>query len=342
MRYVAIGDPQAPYDTFLSILRGHALLDSGDRLRDDVRLVSMGDHFDYGPPERREAAATDGEAILSWLAEHSSEQVTILVGNHDLARVCELAAYDDEAFLAAYAEARVLYDQGADESAFRARHPQVPDAECVARDYSCFRASQRELVTRLLRTGRLRMAAHHAGLLLVHAGVTVDDLAAVGLEAASAAAVADGLNAFLDARVAAWTGGTLDLAPLHRAGSSAHGEGRGVLYQRPCDPASEQPGRLDGPPRRRFDPRSLPAAFPQAIGHIRDGKCRQLMPAWCPPGPAVDGALRSLVVTGQDVRYQLGCAPDARLLFTDAGMWHVPSERYELLDLAARQPLARP
>jgi hypothetical protein len=49
--------------------------------------------------------------------------------------------------------------------------------------------------------------------------------------------------------------------------------------------------------------------------------------------------LRSLSVHGDSVSYQLGCTPDARLLFTDAGMLHVPPEAYPLLDLDTRQPL---
>ena len=53
-RHLAIGDPQAPLQTFLSILDHHQLLGDHGRLRDEVMLVSMGDHFDYGTPEARE------------------------------------------------------------------------------------------------------------------------------------------------------------------------------------------------------------------------------------------------------------------------------------------------
>lgn len=338
MRFVAIGDPQAPFDTFLRVLAGNGLLDGDRRLRAGVHLVSMGDHFDFGKPEVREQATEDGVLILSWLASHPPEQVTILLGNHDLARVCELGGYSDEAFLAAHVEARVLYDAKADEAEFMTRHPSVADVESLARDYACFSVAQRTLVTELLRSGRFRLAAHHAGLLMVHAGVTREDLAAVGIEATSAASVSDALNALLDANVAAWTSGPLDLGTLHQPGSAALGEGRGVLYHRPCDPAFEDARKLDGPPRRRYDPRDLPDAFAQVIGHIRDGKCRELMPAWGEPGPGVDSVLRSLTVRGSRVTYALGCDPDARLFFTDAGMLHVPPETYPLLDLDTRQP----
>jgi len=339
VRTIAIGDPQAPFVTFLGVLQHHRLLGADGRLRADVNLVSMGGHFDFGKPDVREQATADGEAILRWLADHPPEQVTILLGNHDLARVCELRGYSDEAFGLAHTEARALYEAKADEAEFLTRHPSVPDSEALARDYSCFSVSQRELVTELLRSGRFRLSAHHAGMLLVHAGVTREDLAAVGIEATHAVAVSDALNALLDARVAAWTTGPLDLGPLHQPGSAARGEGRGVLYQRPCDPAVEDPRKLDGPPRRRFDPRQLPDTFAQVIGHIRDGKCRELMPAWCEPGPALDATLRSLTVSGDGVRYEPRCNPDARLYFTDAGMLHVPPESYPLLDLDTRQPL---
>jgi hypothetical protein len=342
MRHVAIGDPQAPLDTFLRILDGHRLLGDDGKLARDVHLVSMGDHFDYGKPDERVRATAEGEAILSWLASHPPERVTILLGNHDVARVCELFPFDDASFLAAHEEARALYTSKAPADAFLAKYPTVPDPECLARDYSCFSTSQRTLVSDLLRARRLRLAAHHRGVLLVHAGVTGDDLALAGVRASDAAAASDGLNAWLDERLTAWTEGPLALAPLHQVGTPSTGEGRGVLYHRPCDPSTQPANRLAGPPRRRFDPRRLPAAFPQAIGHIRDNKCRELMPHWSAPGAAVDGPLRSLTVTASTVSYAPGCRPDARLFFTDAGMSHAPPERYELFDLDARAPLARP
>ena len=70
MRTIAIGDPQAPFVTFLGVLQHHRLLGADGRLRADVHLVSMGDHFDFGKPDVREQATADGEAILRWLADH--------------------------------------------------------------------------------------------------------------------------------------------------------------------------------------------------------------------------------------------------------------------------------
>ena len=50
---VAIGDPQASLSTFLRILDLNGLLGDDGRLRPEVGLVSMGDHFDWGRPEDR-------------------------------------------------------------------------------------------------------------------------------------------------------------------------------------------------------------------------------------------------------------------------------------------------
>src|ERR1019366_9370171 len=90
--------------------------------------------------------------------------------------------------------------------------PDVPTAECLARDFATFRAEQRSLVERLFRAGRFRLA-HPAGrdFLLCHAGVTVDELEAVGVppgEQADAFSVATALNAVLDRAFTQWEGGT--------------------------------------------------------------------------------------------------------------------------------------
>ncbi|MEW5740081.1 MAG: metallophosphoesterase [Myxococcota bacterium] len=342
--HVAMGDPQAPLATVRAVLAAHQLLD-GERLRADVQLISIGDHFDWGPPEARREATDDAFALLSWLAAHPPDQVILLAGNHDLARVCELSHFpDDAAFDAARQEADEAYRRGnldrERQAALLARYPFIPTAELLSRDFSCFSVAQRELVTELLHSRRLRLAHEHRGLLVVHAGVTVDDLALLRGDLSTAAGVAHALNAFLDDRVERWKGGPLDLEPLHQPGDARRGEGRGVLFHRPVDPALAKPGQLDGPPRRRFDPRRLPSAFPQAVGHVRDKKCREELMHWCEPG-SVDGPLRSLVVEGEVVRYQLGCHADARMYFIDGGMLHAKTEDYELLDLDRRQPMSK-
>lgn len=66
-RWFAMGDPQTTFDKVLGILEGHGLLGEGRRLRDDVGLVSIGDHFDF---DQRHTGTTladagrDGTKIL--------------------------------------------------------------------------------------------------------------------------------------------------------------------------------------------------------------------------------------------------------------------------------------
>jgi hypothetical protein len=325
--HVAMGDPQAPLATMLEVLDHVGLLSSQGTLAPWAQLVSMGDHFDWGPPSKRERATLDGLSVLSWLSSHPEEQVALLLGNHDLARVCELGAFeDDAAFLTARAEAERAFAGG------------QADAELLARDYSCFSMEQRRMVELLLRSGRFRLAHAHQDLLLLHAGATTADLEAVGVTGETAEVVAAGLQAFLAARVAAWTGGRLGIEPWHLPGDAARGNARGALVHRPAEPGAAKPEDLEGPPRRRFDPRSLPTGYAQVIGHIRDEKCRQTMGPWCEAAPAGDGPLRSLVIEGQAVAYRAGCHPGARLYFTDGGMNHASPDRYQLLDLDTRRP----
>jgi hypothetical protein len=182
----AVGDPQAPFAKLLAILDHHRLLGENGRLRPDVRLISLGDHFDYGPPDMRAEAGRNGVLALSWLAAHPKDQVIILVGNHDLARVGALFAFDDAAFEAVHREALAAYRARATnpalEAAFVERHPAFPIAEILARDYSTYSVSQRDLVRRLLGQRRVRLAyARDPSLLFVHAGVTLDDLALAGV-----------------------------------------------------------------------------------------------------------------------------------------------------------------
>ena len=100
-----MGDPQAPFEKVLAILDRHELLDANGLLRGDVQLVSMGDHFDWGLREERATAGRDALLLLGWFCAHTPEQVITLVGNHDLARLGELAGFDDRTFQSAQAEA---------------------------------------------------------------------------------------------------------------------------------------------------------------------------------------------------------------------------------------------
>ncbi|MFP2913515.1 metallophosphoesterase, partial [Pyxidicoccus sp. 3LFB2] len=133
---LVMGDPQADLGRVLAILAHNDLLGDDGWLKPSVRLVSVGDHFDWGKPQEREAAATSALSLVAWLAAHPADQVVMLLGNHDLGRVGELADFTDATFAAAQAEADRVYVGGetdeAAERAFLARWPQVPSAELVA------------------------------------------------------------------------------------------------------------------------------------------------------------------------------------------------------------------
>jgi hypothetical protein len=352
-RRVAVGDPQAPLDRFLRILDRHGLLGDQGRLREDCALVSIGDHFDWGGPARRGEAARSGLLLLAWLAAHPPDQVALIAGNHDLARVGELIGFDDAGFGAAQAEADRAYRGGSTdadaEARLLARYPALATAETAARDLGTFRTEQRTLVTALLRARRFMIGlAADDDLLLCHAGVTSDDLAAIGLPPERhrvARAVARALNDTLDAAVDEWNGREpLAIPGLHRPGGAGRGEARGILLHRPGHPdVHPNPKLYAGPPRRRFDPRWLPRGLTQAIGHIRDKKCRDLLGPWADGASPEDGPLRHLRVRGESVLYTRGVPEDpdpsaAALLFIDGGMNFIPDpDRYELLDLATRR-----
>jgi hypothetical protein len=341
--HVAIGDPQAPLGTFLAILDAHGLLGEGGRLKPEVGLVSIGDHFDYGPPAWRRFATDEALELLAWLAAHPADQVTLILGNHDLARVDQMAGLDQRTYERARQDADRAYNLGDRieplQMAFLAHWPQFPDSEMIARDYSSFSVRQRGLVTMLLRGGRFRLA-HAVGerVLLVHAGVTKDDLEAIGAPQGPAPRVAQALNAFLDAAVKKWDGGALNLMPLHRPGSQQYGEPRGILSHRPAHPDLALAQQFEGPPRRRFDPRDLPPGLTQVIGHIRDAKCREVLGDWADKAAATDGPIRHLAVEGRNVRYGRGAENGAAMLFIDGGMSHARVQDYELLDLDTLQP----
>jgi hypothetical protein len=98
-RQVAIGDPQTTLEKLLRILDEHDLLGDDGRLDPDVRLLSIGDHFDFdGGAASPETIGQEGRRIVRWLAEHPPDQVVLLLGNHDTARVMELAFETDEGF----------------------------------------------------------------------------------------------------------------------------------------------------------------------------------------------------------------------------------------------------
>jgi hypothetical protein len=340
-RRVAMGDPQAPTGKVLEVLDAHGLLGDDGRLAPDVFVVSMGDHFDFGGRAERRASSENATEVLAWLAAHPSDQVVILAGNHDLARVGELARFDDASFQEAQTEADAGYWDKAparSERDFRARWG-TPSWELVARDFGGFKVEQRTLVTALLQTGRLGIAyADGSGLLLTHAGVTLDELDALDVPAdarVDASAVAASLNAAFAAAARAYTGGPFAIPHLHQPGD-ASAEGRGMFYHRP---ARIEGDVAKGTLRRRFDVRRLPPGLTQGIGHIRDKKTRQLLGV--PPDDARSFALRSLRVKGDAVTYARGVFESARadeavVLFLDGAMNDATAAEYELLDLDSR------
>ncbi len=339
-RTIAVGDPQAPLATFLGILDDHGLLGGDGLLAPDVGLISMGDHFDWGDRTERVTAAADGEHLLSWLALHPPEQVCILIGNHDLARVGELWDVSDDEFARALHDADTVTkgDEVAN-VAFKARWPRFFGAELIARDLSTFRTSQRALVERLLRERRFKAAHAHGGALFVHAGVTRLELTELGVpHDATPASIAAALDAALAQACEQLGRGPLSLGPLHLPGTGAF-EGRGMFYHRP----TLIQDKLNGTgPLRRFDPRLLPRGLTQVVGHVRDEKCVSELGAWCDGLVARDGPVRHLVVEGEAGRYRHGTpaavAPHAAvMIFVDNGMGKIARRHdYRLLDATTR------
>jgi hypothetical protein len=363
-RTVVMGDPQAPHAQVRDVLAHHGVLASG-RVAPAVTLVSAGDHFDYDLDDTA-GAGREGLVNLRWLASHDRDRVRILFGNHDAARVMELISLDDERFAAARALARHiravadregwsvaerLYD---DE--FVPRFPDLPTPGLAARDYASYSVEQRALVIELLLAGRFDLAI--AGelrdgrrVLLTHAGVTTRELAMLGLAderdpAVIAAALQARFRAAIEERRADWTRGVLhplSLEPLHVSGRDG-AEGGGLLYHRPAQldrPGANRAWEADAARPRRFDPRTLPSGLLQVVGHTGHHKARtELGDRWVSAAAReqLRGGIRTLRVTGDDVRYELGALPaepgSTDLYLVDGEMWRVPAAEYRLFELA--------
>jgi hypothetical protein len=343
----AMGDPQAPLEAILSILAHHGLLADHGRLRDDVRLVSIGDHFDWGPVEDRARAAYDGLRTIAWLASHPADQVVLLAGNHDLARVGELARFTDEQYERARSEADQGYRHARParpEAHFRDEY-ELPSWEVAARDLSAFRSAQREWVAALLRAGRLRLACSLGGVLLTHAGVSTHELDALGLSDDARAdpdAVSDALEARLAKAVRGWRAEPFRIPQLHAPGD-AQGEGAGMLYHRfSTRDEGAWSVRPDGL-RRRTAVRDLAPSLVQAIGHVRDKKSLSLL--GLDPSAATVGRLRTLAVHDGRWRYETEVRADqwpahsGVIVHLDGAMLEAEPERYELFDLDRLAPL---
>lgn len=344
-RWFAVGDPQTTFERFLGILRGHALLDERERLRGDVGLVSIGDHFDFFASTRSLAdVAQDGVSILEWLAQHPPEQVVIMLGNHDAARVMELAFESDETF----ARAREVAAKES-KDAFTAAFPRIPTPGIAQRDYSSFTVAQRALVQSLLLSNRFRLGIvarrEGASILVTHAGVTTRELGhlALGEEAtaeATAAALEDRLRSAVDRVRDAWVRGEpapLDLAPLHAAGGAGE-EGGGLLYHRPSTKPRDDWSSA-GPAPRRFHPSKLPRGLVQACGHTGHHKCREefAVETSAAARGTSRGGLRTLTAGPRGIAYDLGIsaprADEATLYMIDIEMNHADVVEHPLLAL---------
>lgn len=348
-RLVAMGDPQTGTRRLLEGLAAKGLLGQEGWLREEVRLIVLGDYFDFGPALERRETGEEGLRNLAWLAAHSEDQITLLAGNHDLARVGELLGLTDASFEEAHEAACRLYPPACDGrepsdeevAEFLGAYPSFPTVEVAARDLSSFLTAQRDLILLLLKTKRLRLATARDKLLFCHAGITNSDLAAAGFSdprEPDASELAAFLNSRLDEALHSWSQReALSIAGLHQPGSAKTGEGGGILFHRPQYPDGDRTA-FCGPQRRRYDPQELPRGVIQVVGHIGDQKCRQLLRPWVKDGePAVSGALRHLKLGKDGPAYRLGAgtwsAGDTGLLFVDGGMNRSSPKSYEFLDV---------
>lgn len=348
-RRVAIGDPQTSARRWFGALAAHGLLGADGWLRPDVQLIAMGDYFDYRVAER-DAARVEGVLILSWLAAHDPAHVTVLLGNHDVIRVIELATVSDERFReAADAAAPISELPRAERRAATARFlhefPEIPTPGYVARDFNAFTVEQRALVQRLLLAERCALATTGKVLgvpvLLTHAGITKRELGYLCARDHHVATIAEALQLRLAGAVRtvadAWTAGkpmALSLAPLHVPGSGGE-EGGGLLYHRPADP--ERPGadpnwEAGARAPRKYDPRTvLPRGLAQVVGHTGHTKAIKEMPRWrADDCDDARGGIRTLRVDHEGVAtYRRGVHPagkrDAVLYMTDPEMHYVDS-----------------
>jgi hypothetical protein len=359
MSYV-LGDPQASFAAVMALLARYDLLAAGGRLRSDARLVSIGDHFDYDL-RAPQVSGREGLAVLRWLASHDAEQVTLLFGNHDAARVIELARISDRDFADARALAQVLEEVKRVEGRAAAKErerveflPRFPISTygLVARDYASFTTEQRDLVVELLLAGRFHLALtgrlpDGRDALVTHAGVTDREVALLGVAARPqpiATALEDLLATAIAARRAEWQRGTitpLSLEPVSQGGAPGE-EAGGLLAHRPTNPDRDgadlawefAPGRP-----RRFGPRELPRGLTQVAGHTNHAMCLRELAAWATSAAAAAprAGVRTLRAAGAAITYALGVLPPADgaadLILID-GELRDPDNRAELLELA--------
>jgi hypothetical protein len=280
-----------------------------------------------------------------------------LLGNHDLARVQELALESDASFAAARALAlEIRAAEEPDERAemttrFHREFPRIPTSEIAARDHSGFSTSQRALVRSLLVARRVKLAqpALLAGapMLFSHACVTDRELDLLELKSErSPTTIASSLDRFLSRAIDivgdAWAAGgdaPLDLAPINVMGTTRR-EGGGLCYHRPANrarPGADLKWELDAVAPRRFDPRTLPRPLVQACGHTGHHKCLVELEGWTTDRAreTTSATLRTLRTNGIEVEYDIGVraarANEATVYLIDGEIDRTPTDDVELL-----------
>lgn len=353
----AMGDLQCSFSQFLEVLESRSLLTGDTRLKPGVRLVTVGDYFDYHDKLTDSVAVTckDGFNILNWLASHDSSQITILLGNHDIARVQELVSMSNERFKAARDLALTLNSSQSamSDEDFFAKYPEIPNPLIVERDFSSYGEVQRDLLIQLLLDQRVQLASAEnwrgQAILLNHAGVSIRELTILGCsESRDANEIAALLNSALEDGVnrvrEAWLAREfvpLDLEPLHVSGISRQ-EGGGLLYHRPSNPDFYTDAwAYDKVRPRRYLPKNLPKGLIQGVGHTNHKKCRKELGDWV-VGEAKERDcfdLRTLSVTAaNEVSYRRGLPNEvpslgATLLMLDGAINDCAPESYPLLEL---------
>lgn len=358
MKSYVLGDPQAPFAAVMKLLASYDAIAADGRLRSDVELISIGDHFDYDLTAP-EVSRAEGLAVLRWLVAHPPGQVRLVVGNHDAARVVELALVDDREFAEARAlawsieatkraEGRAAANARA-AAEFAPRFPSISTYGLVARDYASFSVEQRSLVVELVLAGRFHLGLTGAlrdgrDVLITHAAVTEREVDRLGV-AAQPAPIAAALERLLGDSIAArrddWQRGTitpLSLEPVSQAGAPGE-EAGGLLAHRPANPdrpGSDRAWELDPVRLRRFHPRELPIGLTQVAGHTNHAMCARELVPWVTPAAqsARYAGLRTLRASATAIIYDLGVLPPAAgvadLILID-GELRDPANRAELL-----------
>ncbi len=338
LRTLVLGDLQAPLATLLHVLRHHDALD-GDHLRDDVHLVSIGDYVDYGHDPAQ--AAHEGEAVLDWVAAQAPERITILLGNHDVARVMEFSGWTDDRFAAARA------------ALLEGRHvPDAPTRNLVTRDCAAYTEGQARRIRALIRDGRMRLAttvndADGRPLLVTHAGVTRRELSLLVQagrladdDQSDAIAVADALQSFFTDQAARSGPSTpLDLTPLYIPASEGR-EAGGLLYHRPANddraarPDADLAWEFDPDRPRRYAPHALPRGLSQVCGHTPHRRAWRELIGFHEGDEGAPGVVRTLVV-GDAPRYTNRRLPpaapgEAHVYYIDADLAKTPPSEVRL------------